>query len=151
MSSLAIGIASTVLGGLILHLIIVKSSKKQANVVNINSAESQITIKGITLKEISESLDKLPVLQKKQVEKSYQGNKITCLVSLSSVREFKNKYYITLKSKGSYFWISCSVEKKLYPRIKILKENEEFKIEGVIKSIEYGTIRLERCSILFSN
>lgn len=106
----------------------------------------------VTPKEIFDYLNGLPPLQRKSASRNYQSIKVTWLVKFgNAVPRNNGQLFLITRYLFNHRWVSvtCVVSARLYSKLKIIKEDCEFRIKGTIESIDSAgwTINLKNCKL----
>ncbi len=150
-----VGIAATVVGGLILHYVFgvgrtkrIKSSPPKQP--EDNSVKKSV-MKNLTPRKIMyDDLGRLPPLQRDSAAQNYKGIKVSWKVCFYNASLLGNGklHLMMLNPGGNYPWIYCDVNPEEYPQLRIMKSEEKFVVEGEIESIEHGGIVLRNVKLL---
>ena len=106
----------------------------------------------VTPQKIFEYLKSLPPLQRKSASHNYQGIKVSWLVKFgNAVSRDDGQLLLITRYLFNYNWVmvTCSVNARSYPKLKIIKDDCEFLIKGTIESIDTTswTINLKDCRL----
>jgi hypothetical protein len=98
--------------------------------------------------EIIEQINKLPLIQKRDAEKSYVGLRVNWETTLSDLYPHEPGIYrLALQDRGRYPWIFCNIDISKYPEIKIALAGQKLWVRGEIAEVDGHTIHLVNCEI----
>jgi hypothetical protein len=106
----------------------------------------------VTPEQIFEYLDGLPPLQRDSASRNYQGIKVSWLVKFGNAVSHNNGQLLLIMRYSYNFMsigVTCMISVRSYPKLKIIKEDHEFLIEGTIEFIDSAArrINLKNCKL----
>jgi hypothetical protein len=140
-----------------------RKKSERSSLVSDNTGELQPQINlepsDITVKQIIDEVNELPLFQKSQASENYSGIRVSWTGYLKRIMEDprdKSKIRVNLKTEqdhisGYNFWFSVALEQ--FPEIKVLKENSAIQVMGKISSVtpEGLCVELEHTEQSFPN
>ena len=157
-----IGVATSVIGGILLYygFRTVKAKTRNPNSNFKDGTEENLTVSSpagnekeinkLLPKDIVQYLRSLPPFQKESAGKNYEGIKVAWEVNLQYTTQIsKGNQLLIMFHKGKPPSVSCVVDVGHYPELKIIKQDQDFIIEGEIKSAREAGIELTNCRFRF--
>ncbi len=158
---IGITIVGTVVAGLILYFVfgIGKTNDRQKKAVINPQIEptkqpdnlTKKTYDKLTPLEIANYLNSLPPLQQEDAANHYKGIKVSWVVRIRSSWKESNGNVRLLTRHGSRPSpaIIFGADLVKYPELKIIKKDEEIKVEGEIDTVSSEMIKLTNCTLYF--
>jgi hypothetical protein len=102
--------------------------------------------------EINDYIDSLYLSQQEDARKSYIGLSVTWSVSIFSIDNDtagKRVYCISSEKLSSSVFVFFTININDYPQLNIMKQGEEFIIQGTITLVDTLSIHLGDCHLIF--
>lgn len=116
------------------------------------SSTTRFTSIEVTPYAIVDFLDGLPPLQREQGAGNYKGLRVSWQVTLESAydgHDGKCRLIVRWKEeKTHHHLILAEADLELYPELKIMREGQEFTLEGDIKEVRGANIELTNCRLI---
>lgn len=95
--------------------------------------------------DIIESVKQVPPFQQNSIEASYSGQLITWTLSFNSIGQVKkgNIWNVMSRNPGSYPWVYFDINIEQYPQFKLIHQDEELIVTGVIDRVSGHDINLK--------
>lgn len=128
------------------------NKSQEGLVLPTENHETQSSVNSITPKEIENTINGAPPLQRADVAANYKGIRVSWPVQLGSGSESisdKNLYSVYLTDRDSGTIVICDIDLNNYPQLKIMKNDQTFTVDGEIDKVDSLLIKLINCKLSF--
>ena len=103
-------------------------------------------------KQITDAIGAAAPFQRKELAKSYIGQKVDWEIIFKNVYDYNGKHRLSARgSQGMFPWIYCDdIDLNINPEFKIMKDEEKFYVKGEILEVDSADIRLKNCEFYFT-